>query len=91
MSLNRVYRPVHAGRYKFTVQARYIADNDDGLRITMSVERHVNARDPDDACGDGTGLIEAALELAFPKADGWMVEPEGLPEVEAEGWDEDDR
>ncbi len=82
---------VHTARWGFTVSSRWIADNDDGLRFTLTAQQHVHASDPDDAYGDGTGLIEAALELAFPKADGWTVEPEGLPEVEAEGWDEDDR
>ena len=88
-SLARVSRPVPAGRFGFTVTARYVADNDDGTRITMTVEQRVTASNPDDAAGDATGLIEATLELAFPKEDGWVLEPTDKlgPEVECDGSD----
>ena len=81
----------HRHKYGFTVTARYVADSDDGTRIHLTVEQQVNAGDPHDACADGSSLIESVLALAFPKEDGWTMEPEGLPEVEAEGWDKDDR
>lgn len=88
-SLARVHRRVHPGRWTYTVTAKYTADNDDRTRITLSVEQRIDASSPDDAVSDGTSLIEAALELAFPKAEGWNVEPTDKhgPEVEAEGWD----
>lgn len=73
----------------YTVTAHHIADNDDGTRIHLKVERRIDATSPDDACSDGTSRIAAVLELAFPAADGWdvaSVNNEG-PEVEAEGWD----
>ena len=88
-SLSRMGRSVHPGRYGFLVTARYVADNDDGTRIHLTVEQQVNAGDPHDACSDGSSLIESCLEIAFPVADGWTVEPTDKygPEVEAEGDD----
>ena len=78
-------------RYGFTVTSKWVADNDDGLRISLTVEQRVNASDPDDACSDGTSLAASAVELAFPESAGWSVDSAGDPEVEPDGDDRDDR